>query len=177
MPLRTKIWKKILFNSAFSLYIILSTVTIQTCKPNQEDSTAELLSSRKQKLADQIMRKYEAEMFNCNTKNFFDQTTVLDSIVIGVCDQKNNYYIKAKVDTSCGGNYFVKFKCGKEIFEKYNHSRSNFAFLVAKISRVDNIDLFADVDSLEGKKDELALGKSVMLSGECLAFEEISSDI
>lgn len=177
MQNRIKILKRVLFNAALLIPFILPLATFQTCKLSHEDSTAELLSAKKQNLALQMIQKYDAEMFNCNTKKNFNKTTVLDSIVIGICEKKNNYYIKAKVNTSCSENYFVKLKCGKEILEQYNHTKSNSAYLVARISRIDNINLFADVDSLEGKEDEFALGKSVILSGECLALSEIPSDI
>ncbi len=112
-------------------------------------------------------------MFSCNLENIFSAPVVMDTVILGIKKNNNAYYIRAKINTGCNKKYFAELRCGSEIVEQFNLTKSNYALLAAKITKTVNYDLTAEADSLEGEKSLLNLGNAVLLSGECLAFAEV----
>jgi hypothetical protein len=112
-------------------------------------------------------------MFPCSIENIFNKPVVLDTVILGIKEDHGDYYIHAKVNTDCSKKYFANFKCSRKIVERFNHSKSNYAFLAAKITRAIDYKLTAEADSLEGQKSQLSLGNAVLLNGECLALAEV----
>lgn len=155
-------------------YIFFALFTLQNCKPNNDVSTAEQLLQKKQETAKLLMQEFDAKMFECNAKSILNKTAILDTLLLGMSHQGSENYLKAELITACGEKYFAKLKCSKEIVKRYYESKSNHAYLAAKISGIDNVNLFANVDSLDGRHIELALGNSVILSGECVSINEIA---
>jgi hypothetical protein len=172
-----KILRSIFLNFLFACYIIFSLVTLQNCKYNKEESTSEKLVQKKQEASKLLLQKFDAELFNCNINSILNKTAVLDTLLLGISQRGTEKYLKARVVTSCGDKYFAKLKCSEEIIEKYNRTKSNRAYLAAKITRIDKVDLFANADTLDGKCSELVLGKSILLSGECISLVEIETQL
>jgi hypothetical protein len=122
---------------------------------------------------------------NCSKKNDFsayDQLrssnpVLLDSTLIGISQKEGNYFLRAQVNTGSSIKYFAELKCSKVIADLYSRTKSNYAYVAAKITRIDDLSLVAEADSLDGKSAQINLGKSILLGGECLALAEIPSSL
>ena len=154
-------------------YITVSFITLSNCAKKNDSSAFDQLRSSKRELASLLRFKYAAEDFDANSKQIFSRPVLLDSTLIGVSQKDGNYFLRAKVNAAGGVKYFAELKCSKEIANLYNHTKSNSAYIAAKITRIDNSSIVAEADSLDGKSTQINLGKSILLGGECLALAEI----
>lgn len=158
-------------------YVAVSLITLSNCTRTDDSTTIDRLNSAKQKTASLLLQKFDAEIFNINSKQILSRTVVLDSTLIGIVENEGQYFLRAEVKLKGSKKYFAELKCSPEIVNSYYRTKSNSAFIVAKISRIDDCSTFAETDSLEGKTSQFNLGKSILLSGECLAIAEIPSTI
>lgn len=167
------ILKTVFVNSFFTGYIIFSLISLQNCKYSRDESTSEKLVQEKHKIAKLMMNEFSAEMFDCNAKSILNKTIILDTLLIGISRRGSEYHLNAEVFTSCGKKHFAKLLCSKEIVKQFEASKTNRAYIAAKITRIDNSEIYADTDTLDGKRSELALGSSILLSGECISMNEL----
>ena len=66
--------------------------------------------------------------------------------------------------------YFAELKCSPDIVDLYYQTKSNSAFIAAKISRIDDCSMFVETDSIDGNMVQFNLGKSILLSEGCLTL-------
>jgi hypothetical protein len=159
------------------VYIAFSLSSMTTCTNKNNLSTADQLRISKKEIANLLRFKYAAEDFAGASKNLLLHPVLIDSTLIGISHKEGNYFLKARVNCSGGIKYFAELKCSKEIADLYNQTKSNSAYIAAKITRIDNLSLIAEADSLDGKVHQINLGKSILLGGDCLALAEIPASI
>jgi hypothetical protein len=172
-----KLSGKIFSGGLLLAYIAVSLITLSNCTKRNDSSTNDQLRSSKKNIANLLLLKYDAEIFDINSKQILSKPVLLDSLLIGVSYKKGNYFLRAQIKTGSDIKYFAELKCSKEIIELYNQTKSNFAFIAAKIDRIDDLSLVAEADSLDGKSAQFNLGKSILLGGECLALAEIPTSV
>lgn len=158
-------------------YITVSFITLSNCAKKNDFSALDQLRSSKKEIANLLRFKYAAEDFDANSKQIFSRPVLLDSTLIGVSQKEGNYFLKAKVNSAGGVKYFAELKCSKETANLYNRTKSNSAYIAAKITRIDDSFIVAEADSLDGKLTQINLGKSILFCGECLALAEIPTYI
>lgn len=168
-----KIFKAVL-HSVVLVYIAFSIFSLSACSKKGEESFFDKQMNARGKIARALLQKYDAQMFPCSLQEIFSKPVIMDTVIIGIKENNGDYFIHAKVNTSCNKKYFANLKCDKEIIEQFNHTKSNYAFIAAKITKAIDYNLTAEADSLEGQKSQLNLGNAVLLNGECLALAEIT---
>lgn len=157
-------------------YVIFSLLTLTNCiKQHNNDSISyDQFVQRNQETAQQLIQQNNAELFDCKQIDFIlNKRVVADSTIIGTFKRRGNYFLKALINNSCSKNIYTTLTCSEEVVERYNSIKSNHVFLAAKITKIENVNTIAEVDSLDGKSIYLNRNNSVMLSGECLALAEI----
>lgn len=158
------------------IYVIFSLVTLTNCsnRHNNGNISYDQFVQRNQETAQQLIQQNNAELFDCKQIDFIlNKKVVADSTIIGTIKKNGSYYLKALINNSCGKNICTTLNCSEEIVDRYNKTKSNHVFLAAKITKIENVNTIAEVDSLDGRSIYLNRNNSVMLSGECLAFAEI----
>ena len=155
------------------MYIAFSLFSLSACSKHDDVFTFEKQLSQKRITAANLLANFNAEMFECADKEILNKPVVLDSIILGIKKSGDDYFIKAKVKSSCEKKYFAELKCSEEIADQFNHTKSNSAYLAAKILKIDGVNMVAEADSLNGSNTELQLGNVYLLTGECLALAEI----
>lgn len=168
---------KILSNAAVLLYVAVSLFTLSNCTRTDDAATIDQLNSAKQKTASLMLREFDAEIFNANSKQILNRPVVLDSTLIGITEKAGQYFLRAEVKLKGRQKYFAELKCTPEIADTFYRTKSNSALIAAKISRIDDCAMLAEADSLDGNRSQFNLGKSILLSGECLALVEIPASI
>ena len=158
-------------------YVAVSFIALSNCSKRNGFSTNDQLRSSKKEIANLLRHKYNAENFDVNSKQIFSRPVLLDSTLIGISQKDGNYFLRAQVNTGGSIKYFAELKCSKVIANLYCRTKSNYAYIAAKITRVDNLSLVAEADSLDGKLAQINLGKSILLGGECLALAEIPTSL
>lgn len=165
-----------LFHLLFYSYIGFSLFSLENCTKNGEDSsTADQLVQKKEAVVKLMLQEFDAQVFDCSTQNIFSKPVVVDTNMLGVFRNGEDIFLSAQVNLSCAKKYFVKLKCSQEVLEQYNKTKSNNAILAARFTRMDNEELIANADSLDGTNPTINLGETVIFSGECLAIKEIPS--
>lgn len=154
-------------------YVAVSLITLFNCTKTDDPATIDRLNSSKQKTASLLLHKFDAEIFNINSKQILSRPVVLDSTLIGIVENGGQYFLRAEVKLKGSKKCFAELKCSPEIVDSYYRTKSNSALIAAKISRIDDCSTFAETDSLEGNMSQFNLGESILLSGECLALAEI----
>ncbi|MCX6169808.1 MAG: hypothetical protein NTX65_10740 [Ignavibacteriales bacterium] len=172
-----KLSGKIFSGCLLLAYITVSLSTLTNCAEKNNFSTSDQLNSSKKEIANLLRFEYAAEDFDMASNNIYSCPVLLDSTLIGVSQKEGNYFLRAKVNFKSSIKYFAELKCSKEIADLYKRTKSNSAYITAKITRIDNLSLVADADSLDGKLHQINLGKSILLTGECLALAEIPASI
>lgn len=170
-------FSKILANVLMPIYVAVSLITLSNCTKTDDSATIERLNSAKQKTASILLQKFDAEIFDIHSKQILNRPIVLDSTLIGVVKNGGQYFLRAEVKLNGDKKYFAELKCSTEIVDSYYRTKSNAAFIAARISRIDDCSMYAETDSLEGNKSQFNLGKSIFLRGECLALVEIPPTI
>lgn len=172
---RVKSLSKILSNTLLPAYIAISLLSLSNCAKPDNSTASDRLNFAKQQTASLLMQKFDAEIFDASSKVILNRPVVLDSTLIGIIENKGQYFLRAEVKLKGSKKYFAELKCSRQIADSYYRTKSNSALIAAKISRIDDCSTFAESDSLDGSKSQLNLGKSTLLSGECLALVEIPS--
>ena len=172
-----KILSKIVRTLLIPVYVALSLITLSNCAKTGDSNTIERLDSAKQNTASLLMQNFDAELFDINSARLLNRPVVLDSSLIGIREKEGHYFLRAEISVKSSKKYFAELKCSREIADTFYRTKSNSALLAAKISRIDDYSLFAEADSLDGGKSQFNIGKSILLSGECLALVEIPSVI
>lgn len=168
-----KLSGKIFSGGLLLAYVAVSFIALSNCSKKNDFSTNDQLCSSKKEIANLIRHKYNAENFDVNSKQIFSRPVLLDSTLIGISQKDGNYFLRARIKTASQIKYFAELKCSKEIADLYSRTRSNYAYLAAVITRIDDQFVVAEADSLDGKSAQFNLGKSILLGGECLALAEI----
>ena len=157
-------------------YVVFSLLTLTNCSKqhsNNEISYDQFVQKNRE-TAQQLAYQNNAEIFDCKQIDLIlNKTIIADSTIIGTIKRNGNYFLKALINNSCNKNIYTTLACSEEIIERYNKIKSNHVYLAAKITKIENINTIAEVDSLDGRSVYLNRDNSVMLSGECLAFAEI----
>jgi hypothetical protein len=172
-----KSFRKIFSGGLILAYVAVSLITLSNCTKTNDSSTVEQLKSAKQKIANLLMQKFDAEIFCAGSEQILNHPVLLDSTLIGITKKDGGYLLKAQINAGDSKKYFAELKCSREIADSYSRTKSNSVFIVAKISRIDDYLLLAEADSLDGKRSQFNIGKSILLSGECLALAEIPAAI
>lgn len=168
--------RSLLFHVLFYSYIGFSLLSLENCTKSSEDSsTADQLVQKKETVVKLLLQEFDAQVFDCTIKNIFSKPVVVDTTILGVSRNGEDVFLSAQVNQSCAKRYFVKLKCSQEVLEQYNKTKSNNAILAARFTRMDNEDLIANADSLDGTNPTINMGETVIFSGECLAIREIPS--
>lgn len=157
-------------------YIVFSFLTLTDCtnKHDNDNISYDQFILKNRETAQRLIQQNNAELFDCMQLNFIlNKTVVADSTIIGTFKRNGNYFLKALINNSCGKNIYTTLACSEEIIIRYNSTKSNHVFLAAKITKIENVNTIAEVDSLDGRSVYLNRNNSVMLSGECLALAEI----
>jgi len=157
-------------------YIIFSFLTLTNCtnRHNNDDISYDQLTQKNRETARQLMHQNKAELFDCKQIDFIlNKTVVADSTVTGTIEKNGKYFLKASINNSCGEKIFAMLNCPGKIYDQYNNGRSNHIILAAKITKIEKVNPIAEADSLDGKPVYLSGNTSILLTGECLAFEEI----
>ncbi|MFA7229342.1 MAG: hypothetical protein WC061_09930, partial [Melioribacteraceae bacterium] len=141
---------EIAVNALLPAYILISLITLPHCT-GRDESTAGRLKSAKQYSANLLLQKFDARLFNINSGDILNRPVVLDTLMMGIFRKDGQDFLRAEV--RCGGDkkYYAELRCGSEIINAYRRTKSNSAFLVAKISRIDDCAVVAEADSLDGK--------------------------
>jgi hypothetical protein len=170
-----KLLIKIAANSLILAYVIFSLITLSDCTDRNNASTGDRLASLKRNSALLLLQKFDAIMFDAGSGEIPGRPVVLDTLMLGVIRKGGSDFVRAEI--RCGGDkkYYAELRCSSEILNSYRITKSNSALLAAKISRIDDCPVIAEADSLDGKTTRYNLGKSILLSGECLAIAEIPS--
>ena len=166
---------KVIVNAAVFGYITFSLISLSACSKRNDDLSFDEQVAQKRNTVKLLLEKYNADLFVCGSEVVLEKPVVLDSIILGIKKEGQDYYIKARIKSACTKKYFAELKCDKEIIEQVNHAKSSAAYLAVKIYKVDGCNMVAETDTLDGSKSELYLGNAYLLSGECLAFSEIPS--
>ncbi|NJD23464.1 MAG: hypothetical protein FIA82_12485 [Melioribacter sp.] len=155
-------------------YVVFSLLTLANCSNKHDNISYDQFILRNRETAQQLAYQNNAELFDCKQIDFIlNKSVVADSTIIGTIKRNGNYFLKALINNSCDKNIYTTLACSEEIIERYNKIKSNHVYLAAKITKIENINTIAEVDSLDGRSVYLNRDNSVMLSGECLAFAEI----
>ncbi len=157
-------------------YIVFSFFTLTNCtnKHDNGNLSYDQFVLKNRETAQRLIQQNNAELFDCKQLKFIlNKTVVADSTIIGTVKRNGNYFLKALINNSCGKNIYTTLTCSEEIIERYSKTKSNHVFLAAKITKIENVNTIAEVDSLDGRSVYLNRNNSVMLFGECLAFAEI----
>ncbi|MDP3582610.1 MAG: hypothetical protein Q8S39_11805 [Ignavibacteria bacterium] len=168
--------RSLLFHLLFYTYIGFSLLSLENCTKGGEDSsTADRLVHNKDAVVKLMLQEFDAQVFDCSTQNIFSRPVVVDTTLMSISRNGEDVFLSAQVNLSCAKKYFVKLKCSQEVLEQYNKTKSNNAIIAARFTRMDNEELIANADSLDGTNPTIHLGETVILSGECLAIKEIPS--
>ena len=166
--------RSFLFSALLIVYVIISIISLENCTTKQEySSTSDQLNQKKVEAVKIFLNEFDAQAFNFATKDIFRKSIVLDTTLLGISRKDGNVFLSARVNGSSLQKYFVKLKCSRAIVEQFNKTKSNNAIIAAKISRIDNEKIIATADSLDGADTSIYLGKTILLSGECLAIKEL----
>ena len=163
---------KAIFLTVVAGYIWFSILSIAACSPNREESFFDQQQNTRGKIAQALLQKFDAQMFNCNNE-IVGIPLIMDTVVISIKESNGEYFIRTKVNANCNKKYFANLRCCKEIVDQFKQAKSNYAFVVAKITNTIDYNLTAEADSLEGAKALFNLGSAVLLNGECLALAEV----
>lgn len=172
-----KSFRKIFSGGLILAYVAVSQITLSNCKKTDDSTTIDQLNFAKQKTASLLLHKFDAEIFDINSKQILNRPVVLDSTLIGIVENEGQYFLRVEVKLKGSKKYFAELRCRPEIVDSYYRTKSNSAFIAAKISRIDDCSIFAEAASLDGNMSQFNLGKSILLSGECLALAEIPATI
>ena len=168
--------RSLLFHLLFYSYIVFSLLSLENCAKGKEDSsTADQLVQKKEAVVKLMLQEFDAQVFDCSTQNIFSKPVVVDTNMMGVFRNGKDIFLSAQVNLSCTKKYFVRLKCSQAVLEQYNKTKSNNAIIAARFTRMDNENLIANADSLDGTNPAINLGETVIFSGECLAIKEIPS--
>lgn len=168
-----KKFSKVVINSLLLGYIGFSLISLSACSKKGEESFFDELLRERNETAETLLHEFDAQMFPCKLEEIFRRPVVLDSVIISIIKNKEDYFIRARINANCDKKYYADLKCCSEIVGQFNKTKSNYAFIAAKITKVDNYNLVAEADSLEGAKSQFILGDAILLTGECLALAEV----
>jgi hypothetical protein len=168
--------KKILhaiFNLLIMTYIGFSLFSLSGCAKSDDELSYGEQKSQHDQTIKLFAENFNAKVFNCDTRHVLNKTVVFDTLIIGVRNLGNRVILKARIKNNCDKNYFAELNCSKEIGEKFYKTKSNYAVVAAKVTGITDCDVVAEVDSLDGKSSQMELGKTILLTGECLALAEV----
>jgi hypothetical protein len=174
--LQQKIFKNILhtaLNLLIMAYIGFSLFSLSGCTKSDDELSYGEQKSQHDQTIKLFAENFNAKVFNCDTRQTLNKTVVLDTLIIGVKNLGNRFIIKARIKNNCGKNYFAELNCSKEIGENFYKTKSNYAVVAARVTGITDCDIVAEVDSLDGKSAQMELGKTILLTGECLALAEV----
>ena len=156
------------------LYTIFSLLSLSNCTKSRDDySSLDQIKSRQADSIRLLSDRFDAERFDCDDPmRAINKAVLLDSTILGIRKQNNNYYLKAKINTGCKGEYFADLKCSGKLITAFNKTKSNYALLAAKIENVSISDYIMEADSLGGKEKVINSGIVFLLHGECLELLE-----
>ncbi|PKL84254.1 MAG: hypothetical protein CVV24_00825 [Ignavibacteriae bacterium HGW-Ignavibacteriae-3] len=158
-------------------YFAGSLILLSHCSLKNDHSIADRINSSKQNKANLLLQKFNAEIFDINSSKILNHTVVMDTLLLGVFRKNGDSYLRAGIKADGNKKYYAELECSPEILESYYKIKSGSVLIAARINRIDNCDVIAEADSLDGETLQYSLGKSVLLSGECLAIAEIPSII
>lgn len=165
-----------LFKSYCPVFLILAALIFSCCseETNEErHSYRRYYDSNKEK-ARQLLIEYHARMFDhTNYKEILSAPALLDSTIISFSRKDNSFFVKAEIRNYSGKKIYAALKCPQKFYEDYKKSKSNHAYLIASINKIDNINVSAEADTLDKKTKNISLDNTLMLSGNCLAYVEI----
>jgi hypothetical protein len=165
-----------LFNTIILITITLIVLVFSYCKEesNQErHSYFNYYEGNKEK-ARMLLGEYKAKMFDClDYQSVLKNNTLIDSTIVNFSQKGDSFYLKALIRNNCGNKFYATLKCPKKLFDDYKHSRSNHAYLVISINKIDETSTIAEADTLDKNTKNIRIDNSIMLTGNCLALREI----
>jgi len=160
----------LLFSITFAV-LILSNCTEDSSR--EKHSYIKYYELNKEK-ADFLLKDYQAQVFNCsNFEASLKHLTLIDSTIINFTKRDDSYFIKAQVRSNCGKKVYAALKCSQKFYDEYRKSKSNHAYMVISLNKIDEISTTAEADTLDRNSKNIRIENSVMLSGNCIAFTEI----
>jgi len=169
-------FSKILLEIIGAGYLCFSIITYTNCTNNSQEKEQpfEHFKQTDLKSAQLLSQKFNAQMFDCEkTDAILNKTVVLDSAQMGISERNGKYFLKAQINKCCGKKVFAMLECSRDILEKYSQLKTNHIFAAASTSRIDNLSVIAEADSIDGKTKFFKTNNSLLLTGECLAVAEI----
>lgn len=157
-------------------YVLFSFLTLTNCSKNSsyEEQSYSQLQLQNKETSKRLIDQYHAKTFDCKEINsILNQKVILDSTIVGVIERSDGVYFKASIKNSCKQSIYAILKCSPEILDQYENLKSNHVFIVASISKVDNIRTISEIDSLDGKSNFVNDNNSILLTADCIAIEEI----
>ncbi len=154
-------------------YFAVSLLTLPDCRNKSNSSAGDTLQSKKEHSLKVLVGKFDAEQFDIHSTKLLNHPVVLDTLMISMVNKNGASFLKAEIRCEGDKKYFAELKCGKEIADYYRKTKTNRALIAAQINRIDDCPVTAEADSLDGRNGNYNLGKSVLLSGECLEIVEI----
>jgi len=156
------------------VYSIFSLMTLSNCTKDKNEYSAldDISNSRRIKLH-LLADEYNAVYFDCNEINkILNKNTILDTTVVQIQKNEGVYVIKAKVNTDCTKEIFAELKCTGDVYKKFSRTKTNHLYIAAHVDSVNVTELTAEVDALTKGSAQINLGKTFLLTGECLALVE-----
>ncbi|MBI1938648.1 MAG: hypothetical protein HYS25_11065 [Ignavibacteriales bacterium] len=169
-----KKYSKYLSKILLLIYSVFSIITLSNCTKDKNESSAldDINNSSRIKLQ-LLAEKYGAELFDCSTLNkILNKNTILDTTVVQIQKNDGVYAIKAKINSDCTKEIFAELKCTGDVYKKFCRTKTNHLFIAAHINSVNETELRAEVDTLTKGSAQINLGKTFLLTGECLALVE-----
>ncbi|MFA5805460.1 MAG: hypothetical protein WC879_12535 [Melioribacteraceae bacterium] len=163
------------FNIFILGYILFSFFTLTNCLKNSHNDgqSYSQLQQQNKETVQQLINEYRANTLDCKKINsILNQKVVIDSTIIGVLERRDGYYLKALINNSCEQKIYAILKCSSKIPDHYRSLKSNRAYIVASINKVDNIKTIAEADSLDGRSNFINGNNSILLTENCLALAE-----
>ncbi len=154
-----------------------SVLSLSGCDKKNEKLTFEQQIQKRSHTIKLLEERFGAQLLDCNTIQSVNKVVILDTLILGIRKEADDFIIRAKINNNCRKKYYTELKCSKEIAEQFNQTKSNCNILAARIDKMYDYKLIAETDSLSGENPQLDLGNSVLLTGECLALMEVPAII
>jgi len=164
---------RILLFVLFSVYLGFSLISLTGCGKGNDRLSFEQQIDKRSHAVRVLEEKFAAKRFKCTSQNLINKIIILDTLILGIRKDHNDYIIRAKINGGCNKKYFAELTCSKDVADQFNETKSNYSILAAKIDKVLESNVLAEVDSLGGEESHFNIGNAVLLTGECLALAEV----
>lgn len=166
----------------FAAYIAVSLISLNNCgtKDGEGRISFEKLVSQKAELINYLKEKYDAELFTNSLrdlkpeylKSIVGTNMVLDTLVIGTREENGKYFLKTRIKSEGKANIFAEFGCEKSVVEKFAHSKSSSALIVAKINSVNISMIPAELDTVNSNSTQMVFLRNALVAGDCISYNE-----